>query len=197
MKKKIMTFTIAALFIMNTAALRAGSHEPLIKLEETGKQGLYLYMDSLNGLAKLSIFDENGYKLFNEKVNKRFDFNQVFDLSKLPEGQYAFEIESGNLIKRYSFEIVKNGVEISPECKSIYKPVIMQKNENLDISILNIEGGDVNVALYAPNGKRLVNDKVSGIQSVGKRYDLSKLTAGTYRIVISRDNRTFTELITL
>ena len=197
MKKKIMTFTLAALFVMNTAALRAGSHEPLIRLEEMGKQGLHLYMDSLTDLAELTIFDENGYQLFKERVNKRFDFRQVFDLSKLPDGTYAFEIESGNRIKRYSFEIAVDMVKIDPECKTIYKPMIIQNDEMLDISVLNADGGKVNVALYAPNGERLVDDQVSGLQSVGKRFDLSKLASGTYRVVIDKDNRSFTELITL
>jgi len=197
MKKKIMTFTMAALFTVNAAASFAGSHEPLIRLVESGEQGLHLYMDSLTDLARLSIFDGNGVVLFRDNVKKRFDFRQKYDMSELPDGSYTFEIESGNRIKKYSFVITQGDIEIDDECEAVYKPTIVQNGKQLDVSYLNLESGEVSIFMYDPNGKQILNKDLSGVQSVGKRFDLSKLDAGIYKVVVRTPERTFSRNVGL
>ncbi len=192
MKKKIMTLGLAAAITVSTAASFAGSREPLIQLVESGQQGLHLYMDSLTDLAKLSIFDRNGVVLFRDKVNQRFDFKQKFNLSKLPDGTYTFEIESGNRIKKYQIEIIDSQTKIDGACEEIFKPVINQKGELLDVSYLNLDSEDVTLEMIAPGGDQIVRDDFSGMQTVSKRYNLSKLPSGVYLVVVKTEDRSFT-----
>ncbi|MEJ2005633.1 MAG: hypothetical protein P8X57_11860, partial [Cyclobacteriaceae bacterium] len=112
-------------------------------------------------------------------------------------GSYTFEIESGNRIKKFNFKIVDAEVKMDGECISIFKPTFLQNGDILDISYLNVDSGDVNLVLYDPEGNRIMQKDFSGIQSINKRYDLSKLISGSYVVVVQTPERTFKHHVAL
>ncbi len=197
MKKKIMTFTLAGALMLSAAGSFAGSRVPFIKLERSGEQGLHLYMDSLSDLAQLTIYDTDKVVLFQDKIDQKFDFKRKFDLSKLPDGSYIFEIDHGNQIKQYSFTILNNEVSIADHCAAIFKPTFISKEYNLDISYLNLDKEAVSLSIYDQNGKNLVSEKVVNKQIVEKRYDLSLLPNGNYQVVIKTADRVFVHTVTI
>ncbi|MCA6078387.1 T9SS type A sorting domain-containing protein [Fulvivirga sedimenti] len=197
MKKKIITFTMAGALLLSAAGSFAGSRVPFIKLERSGEQGLHLYMDSLSDLAELTIYDTDKVVLFRDKTDQLNDFKRKFDLSKLPDGSYIFEVELGNQIKQYSFSILNNEVSIAENCKAIYKPTVISKENNLDISYLNLNGEEVSLSIYDQSGKNLASDKIENKQSVVKRYDTSLLPSGNYQVVIKTADRVFVHTVTI
>ena len=197
MKKKIMTFTFATVFMLSAVGMYAGAREPFIKLERAGEQGLHLYMNELTDLAKLTIYDSKRAVLFRDKILKTSDFRQRFDLSELPDGNYSFEIEHGNRIKSYTFSIAEGEVQIDDQSVAIYKPVIIQDNRKMDVSLLNLKGEAVTLDIYDALGNKLIDQSFSGEQSIAGRYDLSRLPSGNYQVVIRTADRVFTEVVSL
>ena len=190
-----MTFTFAAALAIQAAGVFAGSREPFIKLEASGEQGLNLYMDSLTGLAKLTIFDNKGAVLFKDNIRQKFDVRQKFDLSLVPEGKYAFEIEHGKQIKVYAFEINSGQIEMIAECYSLYRPTVTSKKGQIDVSYLNLNREKVEITLYGIYGRQLFQVNENGEQAIGRRFDVSRLAPGNYTVVVKSQERTFTEVI--
>ena len=191
MKTKIISFTLAAVMTVTTVGVFAGSHDPRIRLEQMGESVLHLYMDSLDQTAKFTIYDAGRYALYSETSEQLMDYRKRFDLSKLPEGRYTFEIEHGKKIKIYAFTVEDNHVEISDKIAEVYKPTILFEDDLLGISLLNPNAKDVTITLVDANGRSLITEKMEEKQMVAIRYNLSQLPMGNYQVVVKTDGRTY------
>ncbi len=197
MKTKIISFTLAAVMTVTTAGVFAGSQEPRIRLAQMGENTLHLYMDSLDQTAKFTIYDVGRYALYTETTDQLLDYRKRFDLSKLPEGLYTFEIEHGNKIKIYEFSVKNHFVTVSEQISEIYKPTILFQDDMLGISVLNPTAKDVNITLVGPRGEKLITDLLEEQQLVSRRYNLSKLPMGNYQVVVKAEGRTYKQDLNL
>ena len=191
MKTKIISLTLAAVLTVTTVGAFAGSPEPRIRLAQMGDNVLHLYMDSLDQTAKFTIFDENRFALYEESSEQLLDFKKRFDLSKLPEGSYTFEIEHGNKIRVYSFQVDEHVVKVSDEIKEVFSPTILFKDDLLGISLLNPDAKDVKIELFDYKGNELISDMHQEKQNVAVRYNLTQLPMGTYTLIVKTNNRTY------
>lgn len=191
MKTKIISLTLAAVMTVTTVGVFAGSPEPRIRLAQMGDNVLHLYMDSLDQTAKFTIFDENRFALYEETSEKMLDYKKRFDLSKLPEGNYTFEIELGNKIQVYSFEVDDHIVKVSNEIKEVFSPTILFRDDLLGISLLNPEAQEVKIVIFDNKGNELISDIHEEKQNVAVRYNLTQLPMGVYTLVVKTNNRTY------
>lgn len=191
MKTKIISITLAAVLMVSTAGVFAGSQDPMIRLAQMGENVLHLYMDSLDQAGKFTIYDELRHTLYAESWEEMLDYKKRFDLSKLPDGDYSFEIEHAQKITIYSFAVTDHRVIISPDVLERYVPTIVFKDDLLGISLLNPQASDVEITITDTSGEQLINDVLAEKQLVTIRYNLTQLPVGNYTVKVKTEGRTY------
>ncbi|MEL6812249.1 MAG: hypothetical protein AAFP76_13045 [Bacteroidota bacterium] len=58
---------------------------------------------------------------------------------------------------------------------------IAEKNQLVQVSVLNVEKSNYKIFVYSPNGELLYQGKMGSETSLGKAFDFGKAEAGTYR----------------
>lgn len=70
------------------------------------KEGDNIYLSHLNfdkSLFSISIDDMRGNEIFNSSLPRETSYSGIFDISRLPEGEYSVLIKSGKELYRYEF----------------------------------------------------------------------------------------------
>ncbi|MCU4174500.1 hypothetical protein [Carboxylicivirga sp. N1Y90] len=99
----------------STLVLTEESLKPSIEKEETEsarlspffrKEGDNIYLSHLNfdnSLFSISIDDMRGNEIFNSSLPRESSYSGIFDISRLPVGEYSVLIKSGKELYRYEF----------------------------------------------------------------------------------------------
>jgi len=134
-----------------------------------------MYLSEEKGLVKVNFYDENGKKIFTDKVYNKYGFLRPYSFEALPEGNYTIEtIDAKGVVSREVTYVSATAstleVELSPETEKSYK--------------LSVKGGTtidpVLVKIYDQRYDLVTEDYIENDKSFSKTYNLSKLPAGTY-----------------
>ncbi|MBO9639737.1 T9SS type A sorting domain-containing protein [Siphonobacter aquaeclarae] len=90
--KKSIAF-LASLFVA-TASFAATTEEPQITVTNDNK--VQLSINPEQGVASVSIRDEDGHLIYTDKSSLTNGYNQKFDLSNLKNGAYKLSVSIGN-----------------------------------------------------------------------------------------------------
>jgi hypothetical protein len=139
---------------------------------------------------KISIANDKGEVIYyNETDGGSNDYRKVFDFSDLENGKYKLKATVDKQTTERAFVIKKNKLAVGKE-RNIIAPFFGYKNGVLKLSYLNFSEKDMSLDLY--NGNDLVYSKNMGNQfAVNKGFNLSKLDKGSYSVVFSADNNTY------
>lgn len=189
---------LIAMMVMVAALSFANGNKPNVKVEKVGAKTVALYASGLGASkTQVQLRDENGLILHqmvsdnNEKVAKRFDLNA------LPAGNYAIEIEnetsfSTTPVKVTALEATVN----SADQVVIVKPVVRQNGDVLDVIMPSEDTTMVSVIIYDSNLVPVYKETVDGTTEL-RRYDLSKLSKGAYRIKMRAQGKDFIQFVAL
>lgn len=189
---------LIAMMVMVAALSFANGNKPNVKVEKVGAKTIALYASGLGASkTQVQLRDENGLILHqmvsdnNEKVAKRFDLNA------LPAGNYAIEIEnetsfSTTPVKVTALEATVN----SADQVVIVKPVVRQNGDVLDVIMPSEDTTAVSVIIYDSNLNPVYRETVAGTTEL-RRYDLSKLGKGAYRVKMSAQGKDFIQFVAL
>lgn len=89
--KKSIAF-LASLFVAS-ASFAATTDEPQITITNDNKVQLSITPDQ--GVASVSIRDEEGHLIYTDKSSLTNGYSQKFDLSNLKDGNYKFSVSIG------------------------------------------------------------------------------------------------------
>jgi len=133
---------------------------------------------------ELSVVSEKGEMVYYKQSNKPLtDYQKIFDFAGLQDGNYVLNLKVNDTKLSREIEIANQGINVG-ESKLKFDPYFDFKNNELKFSYLNFEKENLTLAIYDDNGL-VFQSKLGNNFSVSSGYDLSKLNAGSYNVVLS------------
>ncbi|MEI8112881.1 MAG: T9SS type A sorting domain-containing protein [Bacteroidia bacterium] len=140
---------------------------------------------------QISISNNKGEVVYyNETDKESSDYRKVFDFSDLENGNYKLSVTVDNQTTERSFDIKNKNLAVGKE-KNFMKPFFAYKDGILKLSYLNFSEKNMNVDFYSGNDL-VYSHKIDNQFAVNKGFDLSKLDKGSYSVVLSADDKTYT-----
>jgi len=140
---------------------------------------------------QITIENNNGEKIFyKETRSDNPDYQRIFDFSELENGDYKMTVAINGEIAERKFSINESDIVVGKEMKT-GEPYFNYKDGVLKISYLNFQEENLKLNFY--KGDNLVHTQKLGNKfNVVEGFDLSKLEEGTYSVVLSGGDNTFT-----
>jgi len=158
---------------------------------------------TLNNLKQgneILVKDAHGSILYSETIEVSGDYIKIFDLTKLPNGAYFFEIDKGIEIKMIHFTVKEAVVTFEKENeKVIFKPYVTSDENLVSVSKLSLNEQPLEINIYFDdNGFNLIHSEtIDNTQSIKRIYSLNKAKKGNYKIITKTDGRTFFDYVSL
>ena len=150
---------------------------------------------------KLSIKDAFGIVLYKEMIENSGNYIKGFDLTKLPDGAYFFELDKGLEIKTIPFKVEATIVKFEKEMETvIYKPFVRSEENLVYVSKLSLNKQPLKIEVYFNNidshGFELIHSEtLENSQNIRRVYNLNE--KGNYKIVTKTEGRTFIDYVQL
>jgi hypothetical protein len=151
---------------------------------------------------QLSIKDNKGIILYKEFIQQSGVFTKGFDLTALSDGLYSFELEKDLEIKTIPFSVKSNTVVLNKEEEKItYKPFVQVKDDLLYVTQLTLNEEPLKIKIYfsdfnSPNDLELMHsEEIKKTMNIQKAFKLSGLDKGTYKLVMSTNNKEYIKFI--
>jgi hypothetical protein len=193
--KKILKFSLvvaALLAVLNVSAL--GNDFSLDVKKGQGKKVTFV----LNEVYKveLSIVDSDNKLIHSENINSKGSVNRTYDLNALPEGSYFLVAESDTKISKYEISVIgQTAILASNAFKETYKPMLVNKNGLVSLSIFNVYQDPVSIKIYNAADEVVYISSLIEEQHISKYFDIKNLANEEYSFVMSYSDKVFVEKI--
>jgi len=139
---------------------------------------------------QISIANDKGEVVYyNETGAENNDYRKVFDFADLENGNYKLSVTVDLLTTERSFSIKNKSIVVGKE-KNMLEPFFGYKDGILKLSYLNFSEKNMNLNLYSGNDV-VFSQKIGNQFCVNKGFNLSKLDKGSYSVVLSTDDKTY------
>jgi len=163
-----------------------------IQIRVESEKSFSLYLDNLKEKAvEIRIVDKGGRTLISEQIANQQAYAKRFNLMNLPLGLYQIEVESDLSLQIQTLSVKKDSLELAEDRKEIYKPVISQKPDYLDLSLLQLKRANTTLQIRDSYGNVLFSEKVYQFGSIQKRFNLSQLEPGRYTLAVQTSDEWF------
>jgi hypothetical protein len=191
--KKILKFSLVLLVALTTMNLHAGTVDFTLNVKkEQGK--MVTFALNMTNKVDLSIYDANEKLIHSETVDSKKNIDRTYDLKALPDGTYFLVAESEMKISRYKISVAGATATLSENAISeVYKPVFVNKNGLVALSILNLEKSPVSIKIFDNEDNEVYNSAILTDQNINKFFDVKNIKFETYTFVMTYNNKTFTK----
>ncbi|MBP1840485.1 hypothetical protein [Formosa algae] len=191
--KKVFVFSIYML-----AGISGFANTSNNDIVAENKSEVVLTLNNVKEGQELAIKDAYGSILYNTTIKTTGLYNNKFDLTALPDGQYSFEHEKGFEIEIMPFTVSLGNVTFNKsEEKSIFKPVIKFKENKIYVSKLDLNKEDVDVKIYYTSNNSDFNiihsETFSNTTDINRIYSLAEKRSGSYKVIINANGRNYVE----
>jgi len=142
----------------------------------------------------LIVKDSQGIILHKENISKDGHLEKIFDFSSLKDGAYEIVVDKDFEILVKTFEVKGNQILFKNSTeKTIFKPVIKNKEDKVLISRINFDRSPLAVSIYYNNQVILEEVLKSEKSVINKAYKLDKNLKGTYKVIVSNKEKSSTK----
>lgn len=133
---------------------------------------------------ELSVKADNGEIVYYKKTDETVtDYQKVFDFGNLENGNYTLNLKFNNKNLSRNFEVLNNGINVG-ESELRIDPYFSYDDNTFKFTYLNFDEASFNLKIY--NDRELIYKKSIGKDfTLSSGFDLSKLEAGNYKVVLS------------
>jgi hypothetical protein len=191
--KTIKRITLVALML---GTLIGYANEDKKSTDNKAKRTVKVEFNNVKKGQTLSIKNEQGASVYNNKIKNSGNYSRLFDISALEDGIYSAELNKAFEIHIKEF-YVKNGLVtfLNNENEKVFKPVIRSKDNLVYVSKLAFDHESLKVVIYY-NDEVILSETVEG-KELQRAYKLSENKIGSYKIIVNSNNRTFVKDFTL
>lgn len=195
MKTTTKKFNLAMLIaLFATTSLFA--FEDSVKVN--GKNTFNLFIQEITSETHITLKDQNNMILFDESINTSAQFAKTFNLELLPEGDYNIVIENGVRIKTLPFSFTSGGIQLQEKkMLEYFKPFVNKRGSRVFITQYSPSCDPLHVTIYNLHDELVYEDMLKGKKDLGKIYDFSKSSPGTYRIALESKGMSSEHLVDL
>ena len=186
------------LITMLFASIAGSANERSYSLESKEATVAKLVLENVKKGGKLSILDADNVLLYKEPIEVSGTYSQNFDFSNLPIGKYYFEIDMGSKYQKVPFEVHVSSVVIKYEEKyEIFKPVVYTRDNHVYLSKFSMVPCKLSILIYDSNDEKIHMEDFKENSTINRVLDFSKIRKGKYKLVISSENRTYIETVSI
>ena len=198
--KTRLSFILALAVLMFTTTLKADSVENIFILEganiritaiENSKSVMVTLNNTSTGEMTVTLEDALGAPFATDKIKPAARFAKKYNLSQLEAGNYRLVVTKNFVKTIQPFELTYRAVVLNElERKEKFLPSINQSGKTVDVNVLLGNYSNIIVKIYGNDGLMSFEDKNYVVLTLHKRYDLSKLPAGTYVVEVLAGDET-------
>lgn len=171
--------------------LNVGGTNIRIMAIENSKTVMVTFSNTSEGEVTVALEDVYGARLVSDKVKSSERFAKKYNLSQLEAGNYRVAVTK-NLRKTVQpFQLTSSSIVLNAsERKEKFLPSIKFKGNTLDVNVLLGNYSNIIVKVYSNDGLVSFEDKNYVVLTLHKRFNLSKLPAGTYVVEVTAGDET-------
>ncbi|WP_347838975.1 hypothetical protein [uncultured Draconibacterium sp.] len=180
---KTKTWVVLTL-VFCIAAMANATDLPKMNVEQVEENtAVVAYTASTEAPLLVSITNANGEILYYKETEHCKEFKKELDLTKLGDGNFCVCINYGN--QSVSRKIcVKDKKVVVDETTRCFEPYFCVKEKRLNVSFLNQSLKPVYLNVYR-NGRHVKGMNLGRDLTIHQALDFSKLTRGTYEVVLT------------
>jgi len=196
---------INVLTVLSGFANMGGDIKFLLKGNKSEKSAVFMLGDiATDAKVYMRIVDENGRQLYSASLRNKESVARKFDFSKMPAGKYNLyvQVKDNKVTQKINenFEISETGVVFgSGEAMSAVVNPLICKLEERTLKVF-LEGNEkttpITVSLNDAQGGLVYRHTFKGADLV-KKFDLSYLKSGAYRLTVEKGMTTYHEKVNL
>ena len=170
MKKFFLTVVFGIVLSTATFATSTGEVKDVkVTTVESDKVEL-TYLSDGECKVKVNIYDQKGSRVFTESIKNPKSFKKAYDLSKLPVGEYEFEIIDNE-------KVVSEKVKVAPaydDTRYIKASVVKEEGEKYSVKVVGAVIDPIAINIYNKYGELIYGDLIDISKGFTRIYDLSK-----------------------
>jgi hypothetical protein len=133
--------------------------------------------------------------LLEEEITN-LEYSRVLNLNELSAGNYKLVVSTGVRETEQPIAITRTGLTLNiNDRKEFFAPVVRMNGSLLDVSLLNNNLTTLKLRIEDAEGILVYEDQASNVVKVEKRYNLSKLPAGEYTVVLNVGDKSYVKTI--
>lgn len=188
MKTKKILVTLVAVVIV---AIASAIEKPTMIFESlSSDQAIFTVINQSEAYFEISILTENDEIVYYKQSDKPLaNYQKIFDFKDLENGDYLFKLKVNNVSTGKKFRIRTNKIYMG-ESKEIIEPHFDFDGKDLKLSFLNTDKENFKIKIY--NDYELIyHTKIGNEFALNAGYNLSKLDAGNYKVVLTSNEKEF------
>jgi len=188
--KTISKLTMLFAFVAFANILMASGNLKVNILPLTNEKAVVDISNAEASTFQISIANDKGEVVYYKETEDASDnYRKTFDFSNLENGEYKLSATVDQFTTVRSFKIKNKNIAVGKE-KNMMEPYFAYKDGILKLSYLNFSEGNLSLNFY--NNDDLVYSKELGYKfDVNEGFNLKKLEKGTYSVVLSTDDKTY------
>ncbi len=143
-------------------------------------------------IVTVKILDANDNTLMNETIKNKADVIKKYNMTQLANGSYEMIITKQSSRINQPFSIKNGNVMLSEtDKKETFFPVFTLKNDKLDVNAFSGHYGKITVSMLNEEGNKIFSETSDNVFLLHKRYDVSKLFHGNYKVEVLVGNEVY------
>ena len=169
-----------------------------LRIISSNNSSFIIQLSDIKYDTKCLLLDQRGVVLYQEDIASAELFQRSLNLRELPDGAYEFQIEDDYKIETTSLTKINGKVSAANQMKTTsFKPQIMLKDTQLNISLLALNNEKLTVSILDEDRNIISENKLSGSVNLVQAYDLSLLKPGHYTVQLYTNGKAYDRLFTL
>ncbi len=189
--KTIKSFITVLLLAAATIAMAV--EKPKANVHPVNANQFLVAIETPKATAMEVIINDNlGDIVYYKQTNKPVaSYKKIFDVKNLENGDYSIELKTNGMISKRDLVIDDNNIFVGkPDNASLEQPFFGLEDETLVLTHLNFEKEKYRLTIFDEEGM-VYEGPVEAVTPINAGFDISKLKAGNYEVVLNSDTREF------
>jgi|GEM_PF-421363 len=186
--------SLVTLLILGAAATVVTAVEkPKTNVQSVNENQFLVAIETPEASAmEVTINDGNGDIVYYKQSNKaNTSYKKIFDVRNLENGEYSIELKTKGMISKRDLVIADDRIYVGKADKAqLIAPYIGLDNEKLVFTHLNFENEKYQLGIYGETGL-VYEGTLENASPINAGFDVSKLKAGKYEVILHSDTREF------
>ena len=181
---------LSVLFVL-PLVMQAKIEDPFISINSIGSEKkVSLVLKNLRTPTTIRLERALEGVLLEEEITNA-EYARVLNLTK-----YKLVVSTGLRETEQPISITRTGLSLNiNDRKLFFAPVVRTTGQLLDVSLLNNQLTTLKLRIEDAEGILVYEDEVRNVVKVEKRYNLSKLPAGEYTVVLNVGDKAYLKTI--
>ena len=193
--KKMLKFSLVIATVLTAMNVSALGNDFSLDVKKGQGKTVTFALNEINKV-ELSIYDLDNKLIHSENVNANGNIKRTYDLNALPEGTYFLVAESDTKIAKYEISVVgQTAVLASNAVSEVYKPMFLNKDGLVSLSIFNAHKSPVSIKIYNAADELVYTSPLLVEQNIEKVFEIKNLPFENHTFAMSYDDKVFVKMV--